>query len=391
MKEKNELLQFLDEYKNFADTALKRIFKGEIKESFLIKMKYRVLDLLGTRITDYYNMNMEKENVISGRSENIQYDICRHIVGLHKSNTIFLSDEERSAKEKSEDYQKQLADEVLTNIRLRNYGSCHFRQQSIIQGDQFICYHVPYYLFVMCSKITELIVSNSKNKYFAHYAAISHKVLAVLTLLENNLFDSAYPICRVVIELYLKLWLLKIHPELVDKEFEFLHYELEKTQISQSYPKEFTELYKNRTFQKYVDKIDYLHYGWLDNIAEYHTIVKQQPYSIKGIITYLKSKGPKLNYQDLEYYYKMCHGFTHGNAFNVYPVVSYFDICLILSPIVANVYYFLCSDLNISTDINGIGVVEKWKKHHNRILEQYKKITQETIEQYYSKTDFTIV
>ena len=47
---------------------------------------------------------------------------------------------------------------------------------------------------------------------FGLYRTIANKGLAALTLLEGNFFDSAYPICRGITELYLKLLTLLHNP-----------------------------------------------------------------------------------------------------------------------------------------------------------------------------------
>lgn len=35
-------------------------------------------------------------------------------------------------------------------------------------------------------------------------------------------------------------------------------------------------------------KANYIHFGWVDNIDSYHNVVKKSPYSVYGIINFLK-------------------------------------------------------------------------------------------------------
>ena len=37
------------------------------------------------------------------------------------------------------------------------------------------------------------------------------------------------------------------------------------------------------------NKVAYMHYGWLDWVEGYHDIVNQTPYSMNGMIAYLKN------------------------------------------------------------------------------------------------------
>ena len=57
-----------------------------------------------------------------------------------------------------------------------------------------------------------------KNLLIEFYVNIFNKSLAALALIEDNLLDSAYPICRGVIELYIKLLSLVDYPDALDIE-----------------------------------------------------------------------------------------------------------------------------------------------------------------------------
>ena len=269
------------------DKAIRRIFGKHIKGNFLVEMKYLIIRT-HPEVIQYYDFQMNMEKVIAGDTAAFEYDICKMIIGCHSSNTIFLPDAERVKLEKSSDYKNKLANQVIENIKLRGYGSVFFRKQPIVPGELFINYNVPYDIFVVSIHINELLQVKNKSKLFHFYATISNKALAALSLLEDNMLDNCYPICRVIIELYLKLLLLKNNPSLVTEHFKFANFEVRQACCEQEYPEEFNNLFQNRVNKGKTKKIDYLHYGWVDNIPDYHSNVKKQPYSINGILSYLQ-------------------------------------------------------------------------------------------------------
>ena len=55
----------------------------------------------------------------------------------------------------------------------------------------------------------------------------------------NGLFDK-------IIELYFKLLLIEMHPEVFDEHFKFVDYDWKMTCCGQQYPEEFEEKFKNR-------------------------------------------------------------------------------------------------------------------------------------------------
>lgn len=308
------------------DKALRSIFGKYIKGNFLIEMKHFIMDNF-PEIYNYYDMQMSMEKVVAG-NELMDFDICRMIVGCHSSNIIFLSDDERVALEKSSDYKRKLALNVEKNIKLRRYGSAYFRRQSIMQGDMYLAHNVPYNVFVMSLRMNEILRLNKKeNPYLLLYYSLSNKALATLSLLEDNFLDNCYPICRAIIELYLKLLLFKDYPDLVAEHNKFNAFEVRQSCCEQEYPEEFNEIYRERINKNRTKKVDYLHYGWVDKIPEYHNIINNQPYSINGILSFLRTTHVEEEwnlFDSLEVFYKMCHGYTHGNVgFARFPLLHY--------------------------------------------------------------------
>ena len=86
----------------------------------------------------------------------------------------------------------------------------------------------------------------------------------------------------------------------------------------------------------------------------------------------------------LEYFYKMCHGYAHGNVnHSKYPLLHYFEISIMLHRVVSHMYSNMCQELEVDTVINGIDILEKAEKDYNVLIEQYNKRSTELFERHY--------
>lgn len=111
----------MDSFIRENDKSLRRMFSGKIKGNFLTAIKNSVSCMLGPDIFKYYDMQLTDEKLFSTGFEKPDFDICHHIVGIHRSNLIFNTEEDRLKKEKSEDYKNTLVIIVVTiiiNVRL---------------------------------------------------------------------------------------------------------------------------------------------------------------------------------------------------------------------------------------------------------------------------------
>lgn len=376
--------KFIKNFQKNDDKALRNIFGKKIKENFLTEIKYKVLDLLSIDIGKYYNLNFSIEDSISNSKANIDYDICNHIVGLHRSNMVFLSDEEKTKKQKNLEYKNQLAREVLDNVKLRFYGSSFFRNKPIVDGDRFLYFHVPYDLFVICLKMNELLsIHNSKELLYSFCSKISNNGIAALSLLEDNFLDNIYPICRSNIEFYLELLILLDSKEAREQYIEFSMIEIRKTGSGQEYPAEFLDLFNKRIFKK--EKMsNFLHFGWLDKIKDYHKKVKNRPYSLYGIIDYLKATYGDDQFKSFDFFYRMCNSYAHGSSFRLaYPLVQYFEISIMLFSTIVPTFKLLCNELNIDPIINDINIISKIEKDFELLYSQYEMKSTEKLREYY--------
>ena len=383
----NDFFEITKAVEHRNNRTLKELFKGYIKGSFLIDIKYRVIEELGEKLLTLYDFSLQRHinDLVTPKDTNAEYDICKHIVGVHRANTIFLKSEERIQKEKDEKYKSQLINQVVEQISLRAYGSAYFREKKIVLGDQFNYYPVPYELFVLCMRMHSICYQKGAIGDSAYYfAKIINKAMSALTLLEDGFLSTAYLPCRTALELYVKLLVLRNFPELFEEDRKFSYYETIQTCYEQEFPDEFNQLFANRINKKEKNKIEYLHYGFVDNISDYHDIVKKKPYSFNGLLKYLKaiSSSDILGvFNTIEMLHKMCHGYVHGGiSESKYPLLHYFEITLMLYYVIPTTYMMFCTDYNEETCISGIDILEKIQSDSALLINQYDNRSTENFE-----------
>lgn len=368
-----------------SNKILKQLFKDKINGNFLIKIENKVIAELREQILNYYPDMFNSSAIVTGREETPEYDICRTIIGIHRHHSIFLTKEEIRSNEKNETYQKQLVEETIEKIKLRQYGSAFYRRKQLMIGDEFLYFPVPYDLFVICMK-SIVLLSNRSHRLTFTYNAILNIALSALTLMENNFLSNAYPLCRGMIELYIQTLILQQHPEAKEAYFKFKDFEIEQSCCSQKYPDEFNKQYNKRKCSSSNNKVDFLHYGWLDSIISYDSTTKRK-YSIYGIFDYLKRESSNIpsDYLDnIMRLYKMCHGYTHGSAIYIkYPLLQYFEISMMIYYVVKNIFPEICSicDFDISND--NPNIMEILDRDFGILKEQYAIRSTENFDLYY--------
>lgn len=381
----NNFLQITERIQRQNNRILKELFRDDIRGSFLIDIKYRVLNAIGQTLLKLYDFSFSEEQMVTPGDSAPEYDICKHIVGVHRANMIFLSAEKRSKKEKDENYKVQLTRQVSEQVFLRSYGSAYFRHKAVMLGERFIYYPVPYDLFVLCMRMNyEIYHKGIKTQSAYYFAKIINKAMSALSLLEDNFLGTAYLPCRTILELYTKLFVMRAFPELFVEEGKFSDFETIQSCCNQVFPDEFNELFANRKNKNERNKVEYLHYGFVDKIPNYHGIVKQKPYTFMGILNYLKENCESEfvgTLEMMERLYKMCHVYVHGGVVESrYPLLHYFEISLMLSCVIPSVYEMFCEDYSENRDICGINVLDKFKIDYALLLEQYEKRSTENFE-----------
>lgn len=369
----------------------KKIFSNKIKENFLAKVLHRVEELSNElNLKELFDFKFNIFEMIE-YLDLFYYEICENIIGIHSSNNIFLNDYERKNNEKNEEYIKKLALKSIEQLKLRKYSSSFFSEKQIISGDDFLFFPVPYKLFSIVTNVTKALENVRYDYEFRElYFNIFNKAIAVLVLLGDNLLDSCYPIARGIIELYLKLLILKFNPLLIYEHNSFVELEIKINCSEKNYGENFNEKWKNRTNKHCKKKIEYLHYGWLDGIQDYHKNCGNKAYSPSGLFNYLQYKYDIANnkYKEALIYlsdlYNTSHSYAHGNIGNtVYPLLNYFEISIILYIILTHSYKMFCEDLELSPNIEGIDICASIYEDLSILIDQYKKRSTENFEMYY--------
>ena len=374
------------EYEKDQDLALRNIFKNEIKPSFLIRIYHKVKDELGEDFLKYYQPTLTMEKELSGNSDIAEYDICKMVIGIHKSNMIFVGESEERKSLDNPAYEQKLIEEVINHVKLRQYASSYFRQKQIIYGDRFLYFNVPYDLFAICIRMNELLYKNIQTPYRAIFAKIANMGLSALSLLENNFLDNIYSICRGIIELYMTLIAIFQNKNAI-KKYEFLtDMEFKYSQCGQELSSEFYEMFEKRLKKESDNEAPhtFLHFGWVDELKDYHKIVKRKPYTMKSLIKYIKVISGNNDYDLYDKFYQQCHSYTHANIrTSIYPLLSYFEISMMLYITILMTYQDLCEILKVDTKINNIDIVSKTNKDYELLVSQYNKRTTENFNKYY--------
>lgn len=369
------------------NAVLERVFKGRIKGRFLIDIKERVMKDLGLEsLMKYYDFRWSDERMITGIGEAAEYDICRMIVGIHRAHSIFLSGDEIRKNERSKRYRQQLISETIEKIKLRFYGSVYFRKTPLFHGEEFLYYPLPYELFAMSVKMSEMLLEGPLIHCGQLFYGVIYNGLSALSLLEGNLLGTAYPLCRGAIEMYIKLLILNIRTEFYDWYERFRMFEVEYS-CRQTYPKEFITLFEKRARKDLKTKADYLHFGWVDFIDGYHKAVKAVPYSVYGIITFLKSKSVDkiIGLDHLEGLYKSCHAYTHGSIQTAkYPVLHYFEILIMLYYVTRDTFLLICREKGVEALVNGSDIISMIDRDFEVLYGQYKIRSIDMFERYYA-------
>lgn len=132
--------------------------------------------------------------------------------------------------------------------------------------------------------------------------------------------------------------------------------------------------------------------GALDGIVTpeldgYHDTVKSAPYSVYGVISYLKEKNKDkiLELERLERFYKACHAYTHGSIqIAKYPILHYFEISIMLYYVVRGTFLMLCKDAGGKDVIRENDIISMADKEFELLYKQYEERSTEKFEAYYS-------
>lgn len=388
---KDNLKAFNEQMKQINEVIIKsirNIFKNEIKETFLLKI-FNMIKEKYPNLYNYYSdiLNFNFENILQGPNNSMDYDICCHIVGIHKSNMLFLSENEKGEMQKDIKYKEKLCEQVYKNISLRQFGSSFFRKKSLIKDDRFLYFRMGYNMFVTTTIVSSIISDNklSKNKLLNFYVSFIGEVISILTLLENGLLVQSFPQCRNLIELFFKYEVLYLHPKAIEEYNEFCQYEIDYATTGK-FNEKFIEKYNNNCNKEKVDKIDYLHFGWIDSIFEINYYKTEKQYSVRGLYNYLCAREKNNNYLlILKESYNRCHLFSHGSTISkVYPIQAYFELIQIVYPILRTILIHLSKYIGKGIIVNDMDILKKIDNDYKDFSKKLDIMNTKSIEKYYN-------
>ena len=374
----DNFMRSMEEIQKINNKTLREIFKGRIKESFLMKMLYKIMsnqDFINNQISlfpSFYSENIIKSSILG--NDNVEFDICSHIVGCHRFNTMLMTDSERGYLQDDSKYQSELEKQVIEQIFMREYGSSTFRKRNYFSLEEYLYYPVLYDLYVLTTIFTmnfDEYLSSSKHDSFISFILISvlKKAIAVLAMFDYNTMENAYGICRSMIELYVVFIILNLHPNGITTYRKFLEYKInyDKTGV---FDWEFEKLYSNKTN---VNKMDYLNYGWIDSIVEFGYLEKRDRYSFSQLTDFIdleagKDDLPKKFGTRLKTIYNSCHIFSHGNlVVKTYQFSYVVEIANMLFITVGNLAAFMNEKRNMPFEVNGINVLKRLERDISKL------------------------
>ncbi len=83
--------QWAEDFQKSKDDGFRELFKDKIRGYFLTSIKKQVFNTMGMEIFQYYDFGWSNENILTGKDDLPEYDVCRFIVGIHQAHSIFLS------------------------------------------------------------------------------------------------------------------------------------------------------------------------------------------------------------------------------------------------------------------------------------------------------------
>ncbi|MBQ7579105.1 MAG: hypothetical protein IJT25_01045 [Clostridia bacterium] len=356
-----------DAYISQKNQILKEEFSRFISGSDLIRIKSKILELLDADLLKFYPSPKNLYATVCNMAEDVDYDICQHILGVHNFMSYGKTLEEKNALLKNASYENKLIEEVLLNIKLREFGSANFKNKNFFKEENLNYRTLTYDVYVFCQLLLKNIEQTEQEAIKLFASKIFSNCLSMLSLIEVGDIDNAYGLLRNCLETYIELSVfceIKNAPE-VFSEFYSLHkIELDKNYLGKEYPDLFLKKFAARKLKQNEDKeYDYVHYGWVDKIADYYEVLfdHHHPYSSKGLIYYLQNKNRSSNIYALKDWYNKCSGFVHSSIIKrgAKPELMALNLTNALAFVVLNTFEKARNVLKINPIINGIDVYKK--------------------------------
>lgn len=383
-----QMEQINSNFRKLIDETVRMSFKGIIQPSFLIKMKYYIME--STEFLEIVKQKYDPMGFIQRFDTDLLTveDVCKNITYIHQYNMSIeknpseFEDETRNGRA----YFEKLKKQVLDNIRLRELGSATFSKH----------YSVGYYPFLYALRVAVHFFSLELDKVLAaHFntangierfrlrtiSDIFRRARGILGLMDDNCTDACYSICRQIIEFNTHYTILVKFPDAIEEYGKYVNYQIQYD-LTKKFSPEFEEKYNLRFGQEKPNKqkkIRYLNYGWMDKIEEFNTL-ENKKYSVKELFEFIDIQNSLRNRkirdgEIMREYYEKCSLLSHGNQVILNYFLGNIEISIYIFPIIEALAKDLRDMYGIAEEIDGINVLEYTRKRIDDAESKYRTIS----------------
>lgn len=386
-----QMEQMNSHFRKLIDETVRMNFKGIIQPSFLVKMKYYIME--SPEFLEIVKQKYDPMGFLQRFDTDLVTveDVCKNIAYIHQYNMSIekapsdFEDETRSGRI----YFGKLKKQVLDNIKFRELGSSTFSKH----------YSVGYYPYLYALRVAVHFFSLELDKVLAtHFntangierfrlrtiSDIFRRARGILGLMDDDCTDACYGICRQIIEFYAQYSILVRYPAAIEEYGRFVNYQLEYNS-TKNYPVEFEKKFYTK-FKKNDDskpmKVKYLNYGWIDKIEEFGYIDNKK-YTIKELFEFIdlqnglnkkEVKGGKI----MEENYEKCSLLSHGNQVMLNTFLGNIEIATYIYPVIEALAKDLKDMYSIPVEMGGINILEYTRKRVDDAVVTYRTISNDT-------------
>lgn len=339
-----------------------KAYFGKSKDtSFMIKTKdkFYTLPQASVVVNTVFDLQSFSIDKMMLGMDNHDFEIAKNIYMIHMEWTEHLSDIDKGEIRDDVKHIEKVIGQTLVQLNLRQYGT------ELVRKEHYTSYKPSLYslrtLVSYTSDITRKNIQNinviNKDFFTTMIIKIINKSVACLSLMDINLHEEAFSQLRSVTELYMIYQLIvNADKKIIDTYNKFVEMGFQYNQTQ-----ELPTIIKNKDVN---NKIDYLNFGWLDEIFEYGYIDKKQ-YKLKDIaelidLRKVNNKKSTLG-KTLYSIYKKCNPFTHGTTKlidNIYAEKVLIDN---LGVIFLNIAYDIKELTNDTFVFNNVNIIEYFR------------------------------
>ena len=349
----NDIAKYLNNfdptnYKPALFKALRNIFSGVIKETFLINIYKKIEQDQCYNLIFLSTFNPKKElsmEAVACGNRFKEINVCKMIVMCHYTNTVMMPDSERGKAQESETYKNKLVDQVINMFRFERLAAANY-SESALESYLPLIYYISLLTNYCSNKFDELSgqktsdgIEKVNQLIFTLIYKILKKIKACISLSEIGATDELSIIFRTLIEVFMQfsiMWNKDDNAINVYSKFDI-------AMMNYNYGDGIPEEYKKEAKLKHTNEVQYVNYGWLSYMDEFSIISDEKnPFSLGGL-----SKILDTNYSyfcpdfgsALYKIYRSCNPQIHGTTL----MMNYFEQELAIFQNIAVMLKFLCS------------------------------------------------